>query len=1158
MKISFTKPCIGFILGFFFLLETNVNAQIQTSPGAFGNWTDPSNWVGGTPPSSGDIAQINSDAGINITTGITVTELRVAGTLQVGSLGTMTITKASGNALTFSSGTINLFGNMTLNGTSADVSHSGGTLTVNTGRTLSVTGHYNQTAGTLLVQSGGILLSNTLTLRSSTISGTGTITNNITINGSSTVDAGTLTTDAGTITVGGGGSLVTSNSGVVSCLLGRLTVNASGGITINSTTTISCKGFTVDPSASSITLNGNLDIGNDTWVNNGAVSPIGGKVYDFSSLSNTSSIALSGDINGPSADGSFSNNHPSTITNTGGSISASGTSNIYIRGTDGTDGFICGNNTFTFSGANTTITTYGNSKIDFGTSVTGATIPSITVNSGSLNLTGPTTITASSSSLLTVNSTASVSLLAGSTFNFNNAPSISNSGTLTNGATLTVNDLTLASASTALNNNGTIRVGRFFNNDKGSGGLVSGVGSTVDFIGSGGMSLNGSGTTAFHNLTFSGGGAVNGSASFSVAGNFTHSGSGSLTLANDFSVAANYANTSSIADAFTGNTVTFSGTGTLNAGSAGTTFNNITNTGGTRTGSGKIILRGILSVAGGTFDTGGSSVFTLKSDAAGTGSIGPIAGTLTGNMTIERYLSTGSSWKYLAFPISSSLSVADLQGAPSNFAVNGHFASGTSSTVGESMYVWTAGQQAWNGIGWGAPATSSTFLSNLTGYSAYAYVVTASTITLTGTPAQGLKQIPISNFGTGDNLIPNPYPCAIDFKKFVSRGGVIGTGMAIQTADNVGNTLAVYYNGGVTTAFPGNPTWNGEIAMGQSFWVTGLLNSTLDLVESDKYTGTAPFAGKTESQSPENYVRISLSSGGMTDQAIVRFSPQGSETYNSKLDFVKRFNGNPPLDGQTARSYLNLSTFKKDSDKPLVFSYLPLLDCNSGSVSVGVKVGDVMPGDHSLKFTDLETFNAGYKITLVDKFLNKQLAVSNGFSYSFTTTDAAATFGAGRFELKFEPQPIAVPAVTVVGTKLTTLASKMIQWYKDGKVITGATSETYTATESGIYTVKSGYSEKCQAESLPVVLTITGLDKESLIVAYPNPTGDILNITYPSTLKIEKVSLFDSKGAYVSDLNSLSATESTLSFDVSDRSAGLYILRLKSGNDTYSIKILKK
>jgi hypothetical protein len=1004
---------------------------------------------------------------------------------------------------------------------------------------LVVTGAFTQNSGTFNVDAGASVSASSATLRSAGLLGSFSVSGNISILGSTDVDGvGTLTAGTGTITVGTAGSLGTYTSGSATCS-GLLTINSGGAININSGTNVTCNGFTVASGASSITLNGNLNIGGGTWTNGGAVSPIGGKVFNFSSLVNSASIALSGTLNGPSQDGITNNQQDSFITNSavGASISSSGTSNIHVRGTTNSTGFVCGANTFSYTGASS-IFTYGASLVNLGS--VAENFDNITVSSGSLDITSGAGSAINYIASLTVSSGASARLLVG-TYDLSNGSGLSNSGSFTSASvvTLTVFDLVLSNASASFTNNGMLKVFGSFNNDQGT--FSSGASSTVDF----------NGTIGSTSLVV-GFGAVS-----TAFNNFIHSGTLSLAGTGNFSVSGNYNNTSGVADSFTGSTVTFSGTGTLNGGSAGTSFNNITNSSGTRTCSGVVNLKGILSVAGGTFNTGGSSIFTLVSDASGTGSIGALTGTLSGTMTIQRYLSTGTSWKYLSLPFSSTVTVADLQTA--GFAVTGHFASGASNggQLGESFYVWTAGEQAWNGIGWGAAATNLVSLPNTTGYCAYAYAAGASTLSLVGTPARGAIGISINSTGLADNLIPNPYPSALDFKNFAGRGP-IGLGMAIQTEGGTGSLLA-YYNNGVSTAFPGNPSWAGEIAMGQSFWVTGLSTGTLTLQETDKYSGgSSYFAGKTGSQSPENYVRITLSSGGMVDQSIVRFSSDGSETFNAKLDFVKRLNGNPAIDGQGIRSYLNLSTSKKDSDNPLVFSYLPLLDCNSGAVSVGIKVGDVLPGEHSLKFTDLESFNLGYKITLVDKFMNKQVAVSNGSSYAFTTTDAAATYGAGRFELKFEPQPLAVPTVVIAGTKLTTAASKLIQWYKDGKVITGATSETYTAIESGIYTVKSGYSEKCQAESLPVVLTITGLDKESLISAYPNPAGDIVTVNYPSALKISKVSLYDSKGGFVSDLASLSATESTMTFDVSEKSAGLYILRLKSGNDTYSIKILKK
>jgi hypothetical protein len=870
-------------------------------------------------------------------------------------------------------------------------------------------------------------------------------------------------------------------------------------------------------------------------------------VYNFSSLVNSASISLSGTLNGPSTDGTSDNQQDSFITNSavGASIATSGTANIHVRGTGNTTGFICGANTYSYTGTSN-IFTYGASLINFGSLA--ENFDNITVSSGSLNITS-----SAGSSInyiatgLTVSSGASATLLSG-TYDLSNAPGLSNSGTFTNatGVSLTVGDLVLSSASTSFTNNGLLQVYFSFTNNKGSSGFVSGSSSTVDFISGFTKNINASSAafvTAFNHLTHSGASALGGSGSFSVAGD--------------------YNNTSGFADAFIGNTVTFSGTGTLNGGSAGTTFNNITNTSGTRTASGVVNLAGILSVAGGTFNTGGSSVFTLKStSAAATGSIATIGGTLTGDVTIERYLSSGTSWKYLGFPFSSALAVSDLQAA--GFKVNGHYASNSGSDapgiIGESFYVWTSGEQAWNGLGYGLLNTSATSLNNKTGYSAYAYASGASTLTLKGTPTQGAVNITLN---ASDNLIPNPYPAPLDFSKVLAnRSSTVGTLVAVQTNGGVNDGTAdvLAYTDGVTCTNCLFGGWKGEIALGQSFWITSPSGGTLALTESDKVaSGNATFTGKTESSSATNYLRVALISNKMRDESLIFFSANGSDKLNSRDAVKYRLNGSPSLDGVTKGSYINLSTLKQDSDKPMVFNYMPLLDCQTGSKSVRLNVADITAGDHSLKFSDLETFSLGYAITLNDKFLNKQTAVLNGFTYSFSTSDNSASYGSNRFELRFDPLPVETPTITIAGTQLTTVAKPVIQWYKNGKLIEGATKTTYTVTETGVYTVKSGYSSVCQAESLPSVLTITGIDKEQPIISsYPNPTSDIVNISYPSTMKIDKVYLFTSKGETLSNLDINFNSDNTLSLDLTNQNVGLYILQLKSGSATYSIKILKK
>jgi hypothetical protein len=80
------------------------------------------------------------------------------------------------------------------------------------------------------------------------------------------------------------------------------------------------------------------------------------------------------------------------------------------------------------------------------------------------------------------------------------------------------------------------------------------------------------------------------------------------------------------------------------------------------------------------------------------------------------------------------------------------------------------------------------------------------------------------------------------------------------------------------------------------------------------------------------------------------------------------------------------------------------------------------------------------------------------------------------------------------------------QWTKDGLNITGATTENYTATASGSYTVAITNAGGCQAVSQPTIITVTQtrpitkgyVEESEKITVYPNPLyrNDYMNIDW--------------------------------------------------------------
>ncbi len=622
----------------------------------------------------------------------------------------------------------------------------------------------------------------------------------------------------------------------------------------------------------------------------------------------------------------------------------------------------------------------------------------------------------------------------------------------------------------------------------------------------------------------------------------------------------------------------FNGTSTIDGGSTGSgaQFYDIqVNTGSSAQIANTVNLSGTLSLVGtGTFDADGSgntAVFKLLSSSgvANQGSRIATLGTpanFTGKVTIERYIPNDLFYQYLAFPVTD-LTIGNLQ-SPGGFPVTGLFASGGSSRgdggdpLASSMYFWDATNQVYANYDIGGPsslATSAITLSNTTGYAAWSYGATNKKIVMTGkTIATGNIGIPLK---TGFNLIPNPYPSAIDFNSFKNRVGSIGVVYLQIDGGGAGNTYASS-DGTACANCTGqgsfnNSSWLGEIALGQAFWVSSNANTTLTLTEADKTSTASTFSGKTEPL--QNYMRIALKSGSMQDETLIMFDAKGSKDFNGKQDAIKHLNG--AKIGEFGQDYINLSTFKGDAKKPLVFNYMPLLGCSTGSSSTSLNVADILPGNHSFKFSELETFTLGYKITLLDKFLATQTSISNGFEYKFTTTDNALSYGSGRFELKFEAKPMDIPTIKIAGTKLSSSYTANNQWYRDGNLIQGATGQTFEVTQSGSYSVKTT-SNSCSAESLPAVLTITGIESPiEGISLYPNPTSDVIKLSLSKeiVLSLSGISLLDARGGTLQNIPVPSSSDdSEIQINLNDQPVGLYIVKLLSNNKVRSLKIIKK
>jgi hypothetical protein len=143
----------------------------------------------------------------------------------------------------------------------------------------------------------------------------------------------------------------------------------------------------------------------------------------------------------------------------------------------------------------------------------------------------------------------------------------------------------------------------------------------------------------------------------------------------------------------------------------------------------------------------------------------------------------------------------------------------------------------------------------------------------------------------------------------------------------------------------------------------------------------------------------------------------------------------------------------------------------------------------------------------------------------------------------------------ISNTLLQSSPADSYQWYFNGTIIIGATSQTYTATENGYYSVAVSDLSGCSASSDRMVVLGVGINEvnsSDLFFVYPNPVNSILNI---SGDKIPaRITLCNTLGQTVAEFSN------TNQINVGALANGIYVLQLydKKGELLKTEKVIKQ
>jgi hypothetical protein len=153
------------------------------------------------------------------------------------------------------------------------------------------------------------------------------------------------------------------------------------------------------------------------------------------------------------------------------------------------------------------------------------------------------------------------------------------------------------------------------------------------------------------------------------------------------------------------------------------------------------------------------------------------------------------------------------------------------------------------------------------------------------------------------------------------------------------------------------------------------------------------------------------------------------------------------------------------------------------------------------------------------------------------------------------------PVITQNGTTLSSSSASNNQWYLNGSLITGATSQTYLPTQSGNYQVYVTLSNGCIAQSdnfVYVILPKNPSENDIGLTVFPVPANNQLNVLFAAkTAAALNLSLVNSIGqTNYSQIEMLPGGNFSTLIDVGNLTPGTYILRILLAQKLYSRKII--
>jgi hypothetical protein len=410
-----------------------------------------------------------------------------------------------------------------------------------------------------------------------------------------------------------------------------------------------------------------------------------------------------------------------------------------------------------------------------------------------------------------------------------------------------------------------------------------------------------------------------------------------------------------------------------------------------------VSIRQTLRLVSGTLSTGTFVVYplTLLSDASGTALLVNAGGTVTGNVTVQRYIdpstNAGTGYRHIAAPTQGQ-TIASLGSGGTAPVLNSAYnssANPTAVTPFPSVFRYDQARLITSPAttlsafdrGWIAPSTPGESMPlALGGYTVQ--LPGASTLSFTGALAQGQGAIAMSrNTGAtaadaGWNFVGNPYASPLDVS-------------TVQASQRI-NVDAAYYVFESTSQYSGqyrsyvNGFGNPIIGTAQAFFMrvsSGQTSGSVTFTNANRVTDYNQPAPVRRGNDPRPQLTLALSGQGLSDVLTVYAEAGATDAADAEFDALK-------LPNTTG---LNLAAVASNGQE-LAIDGRPALG-PATLIPLAVQV----PRAGTYTFTADQVANLPAGLTLVDQLTGTRTPLTTGRTYA---AQLSATPAPGRFWLE--------------------------------------------------------------------------------------------------------------------------------------------------------------